>query len=208
EAMPEADPVKGDYFLYFGRLSREKGLLTLIAAAKIAGVNLIIAGSGPQEGELRRQENGDRRPEEEGRTETGRRRETGDRRTEESSNIKFVGYQSGEHLSNLIRGCSFVVVPSEWYENNPMSVVESFALGKPVIAARIGGIPELVNGHTGFLFESGNVDDLAGTLNQAMAIQEVEYQDMSEKCLTFAYENFSRTKHLDNLMEVYMQAIG
>jgi glycosyltransferase involved in cell wall biosynthesis len=101
-----------------------------------------------------------------------------------------------------------VVVPSEWYENNPMSVVEAFALGKPVIGSRIGGIPELVTPETGFLFEAGNPDSLAEAMTRANAIQTDEYEKMSDACREFARKNFSREQHLEQLMDVYQQAIN
>jgi glycosyltransferase involved in cell wall biosynthesis len=59
-------------------------------------------------------------------------------------NIEFLGYKSGRELSELIRQASFVIVPSEWYENNPLTILEAYSHGKPVIGSRIGGIPEII----------------------------------------------------------------
>lgn len=120
---------KKDYVLYFGRYSEEKGLRTLIEVCKeLPNINFIFAGSGPLENQL-----------------------------EETKNIKNVGFQSGKELETLIREARFSVYPSEWYENCPFSIIESLMYGTPVLAADIGGIPELVvNGVNGELFESGN----------------------------------------------------
>ena len=120
---------KKDYVLYFGRFSQEKGIETLIEAAKqLPEINFIFAGSGPLESLI-----------------------------EGVPNIKNVGFQRGEALEMLIREAKFTVYPSEWYENCPFSVIESQMYGTPVLGADIGGIPELIRiGETGELFESGN----------------------------------------------------
>ena len=85
-------------------------------------------------------------------------------------NVKFLGHLSGDRLNSVLRSASFVVLPSECYENAPMSVLEAFAYGKPVLGARIGGVPELIDdGTDGLLFESGNVDDLAEKIHYIIA---------------------------------------
>ena len=124
---------KKDYVLYFGRYSQEKGIETLIQAAKaLPEIPFIFAGSGPLEPLL-----------------------------EAVPNIKNLGFQKGEALEKLIREAKFSVYPSEWYENCPFSVMESQMYGTPVLGANIGGIPELIQvGKTGELFESGNGDEL------------------------------------------------
>ena len=178
-------PSRGNYFLYFGRLSREKGLLTLIEAAKRTGITLKIAGSGPQESELRSLLPQTPNP--------------------IPHTISFVGFVSGPALKDLIAGSSFVLVPSEWYENNPMAVVEAFTLGKPVIGSCIGGIPELLAPETGFLFEPRNVESLVEALKRAMNISDKDYLTMANACRDFAVQNFDRKVHLDRLVEIYHQ---
>ena len=128
-----------DYFVYFGRLSGEKGVMTLLKAIeKNWKIKLLIVGEGVLKEEL------ERYAEKKGLT-----------------NVIFKGYKSGAELKNLIKDSMFTVVPSEWYENCPISVLESFAMGKPVIGANIGGIPELINeGSDGLFFEPGNTMDL------------------------------------------------
>ena len=113
------------YVLYLGRLSREKGVEILLRAHEAAGTwDLVVAGTGPLARGLQT-----RYP-----------------------NARFVGQLSGQALKASIGGASVIVVPSEWYENCPMSVLEAMAYGKPVVASRIGGIPELVvDGETGLL---------------------------------------------------------
>ncbi len=130
--VPEKKTVeKQNYVLYFGRFSEEKGVRTLIRAAKqLPEIKFIFAGTGPLEDELKG-----------------------------IDNITNVGFQTGASLEKLIREAKFSVYPSEWYENCPFSVMESQMYGTPVLGADIGGIPELIHG-TGELFESGNVKAL------------------------------------------------
>ena len=75
------------------------------------------------------------------------------------TNVKLLGFKSGKELTDIVGNARAVILPSEWYENCPFSVMESQMYGTPVIGADIGGIPELIQeGKTGELFESGNVE--------------------------------------------------
>lgn len=133
EEYPRKETEKKDYVLYFGRYSSEKGIELLMGAARaLPQLRFLFAGSGPMEEMLMG-----------------------------LPNICNVGFQTGEALENLIREARFTVYPSQWQENCPLSVMESIALGTPVLAADIGGIPELIReGETGELFESGSLEQL------------------------------------------------
>lgn len=176
------DTRRGKYVLFLGRLSPEKGIGTLLKAAEmVPEVDIHIAGDGPLRTEV-----------------------------EKSGlpNVTYKGYLSGLQLQHEIEGCSFVAVPSEWQENNPLSVIESNAAGKPVIAAEIGGIPEIVvEGLTGFLFTSGDVDGLASMLRRQASMTDGAYAQMSANAFVFARENFSPDRHYATLMEIYREAI-
>lgn len=139
----------GDYFVYIGRLSYEKGIATLVEAASRAGVRLVVVGDGPLRETLRRDAESRRAP------------------------IHFTGYQSGDALRAWVRNARALVLPSEWYENAPISVLEAYASGKPVVGARIGGIPELIAPEeTGWLFDSGGVGELADLLARLAAADD------------------------------------
>ncbi|MBE5841977.1 MAG: glycosyltransferase [Butyrivibrio sp.] len=127
------------YVLYFGRFSKEKGVRTLIEAAKkLPEVKFLFAGAGEYAEQI-----------------------------EALPNAENLGFRSGKELDDLIRNALFSVCPSEWYENCPFSVMESQERLTPVLGARIGGIPELVeDGKTGWLFESGNVGELAARIKE------------------------------------------
>ncbi|MEZ4653580.1 MAG: glycosyltransferase [Candidatus Eisenbacteria bacterium] len=131
--------------VYVGRLSREKGIGTLIEAMgqlPPGSLRLEILGEGPM-------------------------RESLERRVAATcpDRVRFLGFRSGEELHEIIRTAAFAVVPSEWYENLPFAVLEPFALGTPVVGADIGGIPEMVeNGVTGRLHASGDAESLRDAL--------------------------------------------
>ncbi|MBX6422903.1 glycosyltransferase family 4 protein [Thermosulfurimonas sp. F29] len=166
-----------EYALYFGRLSREKGVETLLKAHwEVAGeIPLKIVGTGPIEAELRT-----KYPE-----------------------AEFLGYRTGEELKSLVARASFVVVPSECYENCPMTVLEAMALGKPIIASRIGGLPELVEeGKTGLLFEAGNGEELKEKMLFLWKDRELRYE-MGRAAREKAEREFSLKKHCEELLRIY-----
>ena len=178
---------KGSYFLFYGRLSEEKGIITLINAWLVVKRKEIlkIVGTGPLLNQIRK------RIDQEG-----------------VKNIELIGFKQGDELLKLIRNSSFVIVPSEWYENNPLTVIEAYANGKPVIASNIGGLPEIVRDYeTGYLFEMKNTAQLKSVIDKASQISQSEYEYLSNNARKFAEENFNEDNHYNKLMEIYIQAI-
>ncbi|MFZ4456086.1 MAG: glycosyltransferase family 4 protein [Bacteroidales bacterium] len=172
---------KGDYFLFFGRLSKEKGINTLIESIKGLPILLKIVGTGDLMDSLK---------------------------MEKRENVEFLGFKTGSELEELIRDSSFVIVPSEWYENNPMTIIEAFAFGKPVIGSRTGGIPELIiENETGFSFEMGNVQDLRDQIIKGSIIDNKQYENLSINARKFAETKFSKDSHFESLMNIYNEAI-
>lgn len=169
-----------DYFLFVGRLSPEKGLITLIKAAAKAGQKLVIAGAGPQEGELRALVE------------------------ELNADVVFAGYVSGKSLHQLIGEALALVLPSECYENAPVSVLEAYALGTPAIGASTGGIPELIRvGETGFLSEMKNVEDLAEQLSRMAALSAGQRDQMGSIGREWVLENFSDQAYRNRMLSLY-----
>ena len=178
---PKTMPIN-KYFLFFGRLSYEKGVMTLLKAFKDSPqCRLKVVGTGPKEKELKAFVN-----------------------VNGMKNVTFLGYKTGKELTDLVSNAYFVIIPSEWYENNPMTIIEAYSVGTPVIGARIGGIPEIVvNGQTGFLFESGNVENLSNTVLKADAINEKTYKEFSCDTINFANKNLSKDSYWKKLIAFY-----
>lgn len=166
---------KKDYVLYFGRYSQEKGIKTLIQAAKeLPQIQFVFAGNGPLEEEIAR-----------------------------VPNIENVGFQSGDALETLIREARFTVYPSEWYENCPFSVMESQMYATPVIASNIGGIPELVrDGESGDLFENGNLKELKGKIS-ALWNDSKRRDAYTLNCETVSFASVA--EYCDDLMKIYCE---
>lgn len=145
DSIPIARKPAAGHFAYTGRLDRSKGAWTLVEAiARTAGVTLDIAGEGPLEAELRMLAD---------EAAPGR--------------VTFHGRVGPPTLAALRDASLAVVVPSEVYENSPYAVIEAFSRGCPVVAADIGGLPELVsNESNGLLFAPGDADDLARVLRR------------------------------------------
>ena len=176
--VPEFAP--GDYFVYIGRLSYEKGISTLVEAAARAGVKLVVVGDGPLREALARDAEARRAP------------------------IHFTGYQSGDALRAWLRNSRALVLPSEWYENAPISVLEAYASGKPVVGARIGGIPELIaEEETGWLFDSGSADELAALLAKLAAADDRVIAAAGRAARQRVEARHTPSRYLDAMREVY-----
>lgn len=170
----------GDYLLYFGRLAPEKGVHTLLRAAAKTGMPLKLAGTGPEDASLRALA------------------------VQLGAPAEFVGFTAGADLHALIGGARAVVLPSEWYENAPMSVLESFALGKPVVGARIGGIPEMIEpGENGWAFESGDVAALAEVLAQVRSMPDARLAQMGRAARASVEMRFARKGYVDAMLALY-----
>ncbi|MCD8257880.1 MAG: glycosyltransferase, partial [Bacteroides uniformis] len=144
---------KEDYYCFIGRLSHEKGIKTLIEAANSLPYKLVIIGGGPLEEEAKAQA---------------------------GNKVEFVGFKQWEQIKEIVGKARFSVIPSEWYENNPLSVIEAQCLGTPVLGARIGGIPELIEeGVSGMTFESHNVKDLKEKI-ESMFATSFDYRVIAE----------------------------
>lgn len=175
---PASEPGKG--FLYLGRLSPEKGLETLVRAAALSGRAVSLVGTGPMEPRLRALAG-----------------ETG-------ADIRFLGFRTGAELHALIRACRALVLPSQWYENAPISVLEAYALGRPVIGSRIGGLPELIReGETGASVPSGDAEALARELDRFAAMPEAEILAMGRAARAFVEAEFSSARYRARLLDLY-----
>lgn len=181
EAFGEPDRSRG-YFLYSGRLEEIKGVSTLLqAVSRVPSAQLIIAGDGGGRGAF----------------------EELVKQLGISDRVRFVGFQPQENLRELIRGSLCCVVPSEWNEPFGLVIIESFALGKPVIASRIGGMTEIVeDGEDGLLFTAGDASELAARIEWVMSNPDL-VAEMGCAGQRKARTNFSAERHLAGLMNIY-----
>ena len=108
-----------------------------------------------------------------------------------------------------MRAARFVCVPSEWYENNPMTIVEAYSLGVPVIGARIGGIPEIVEeGRTGFLFRSGSIESLSAVIREAGKVSGAARSAMAQNARAFSRQHFNPDDYAGRLLSFYRDVIN
>lgn len=172
------------YALYFGRLSKEKGILNLINAfAKCNKGNLYIAGEGPEKENIEKiiKENN------------------------LEDRVKLLGFLDKEQMTDVTRKCKFVVVPSIWYENCPYSVLETLAIGKPIIGSNMGGIPELViDNENGFIYNT--VDELTEKMNVLFENEDLVKQ-FSKKSKGLAKQNYDREVYYNKLKQIYDKVI-
>ncbi|KFI54669.1 glycosyltransferase [Bifidobacterium callitrichos] len=179
------------YFLFFGRLSKEKGILTLVRAFLDAADKslpedwtLHIVGDGPERETIK-----------------DLIKQAGD---EAEHRISLLGYKTGEDLQREVGSARFSVLCSEWRENMPYSGLESLAAQTPVIGANIGGIPELVmEGETGFRFESGNQVDLSRVLAIASQVDAARYVTMQQACDHYVEERCRQNIYVQQLEDIY-----
>lgn len=171
------------YYLYFGRLSEEKGILTLVRAFERLQHPLYIVGTGPIKEML------------------------GDYILQRDlKNITLLGFKNGQELTDLVANAKAVIIPSEWYENGPYSAIEALQLGRPIIGADIGGIPELIDSN-GVLFKSGDTDDLTEKIVEFEMLSDEEYAALEmQSCMLFK-KHYTWESHYAMLEKVYRQVL-
>jgi glycosyltransferase involved in cell wall biosynthesis len=182
ERRPEPEgPVTGSYAAYSGRITAEKGMHVLLAAVgRLPDVALRSAGDGAILNSLI---------------------------STAPSNALFVGRLGPKEMTAFYRGARFLVVPSNCYEGCPLVVSEAMSYGLPVIASRIGGLPELVDdGVTGLLFEPGNADDLADKIRLLWNSPDL-CRRMGDASRKKANQEFGEETYYHRLMSIYDRAI-
>jgi glycosyltransferase involved in cell wall biosynthesis len=184
DGLPEKD--LANYILYFGRLSPEKGIEVLLdAMAKVnSRISLKIAGGGPDNQEL----------------------ENKIKKIGLSQRVELLGEKNDSELSVLLKQALAIVVPSVWPENMPYSMLESLAAGKIVIASRLGGLSEIIkDGVNGFLFKSGDSDELASKIN--LAIVRNESIKTIEKNAKNSVSKLNSRDHYDKIIGLYNEIL-
>ncbi len=172
------------YALYFGRLSKEKGILNLINAfKKCKKGTLYIAGEGPEKDRI----------------------ENIIKENKLEKRVKLLGFLNKEEMTEVTRKCKFVVVPSIWYENCPYSVLETLAIGKPVIGSNMGGIPELVSDNeNGYIYDT--IEELTEKMNMLFSDEEI-VKKFSKKSKELAKEKYDREVYYSELKNIYDKVV-
>lgn len=172
----------GEFVLFVGRLSEEKGLPTLLAAWRKMHVPLKIIGSGPLAGLVARV-------------------------AQEVGNITYLGQRPPTDVYNALRDARALVLPSRWYEVMPLTIIESFASGIPVIASKLGAMESMIaDGHTGLHFTPGDVDDLTAKVEWAwMHARQMRSMGLAARA---EYEaKYTPERNYEILMEIYDASI-
>ncbi len=175
----------GNYTLFVGRLSPEKGIETMLVSwHHLKEISLKIVGDGPLMANVQEAAAQYKVP-----------------------SIDILGACSRDEVLNLMRGCRFLVFPSVWYEGFPLTIAEAFACGVPVIASNLGAMAEIVkDGRTGLHFQSGDADDLAAKVEWAWSHSKDMYKMGREARREYELK-YTAEKNYKMLMEIYQQAI-
>lgn len=181
---PDYQP--GGYGLFVGQIDRHKGVMTLLRACKeTPDFEMRFAGRGPllQEAEQFVEREG-------------------------LANVRFVGFKTGSDIARLYKEARFFVLPSECNENCPVTVLEAFTYGKPVIASRTGGTPELVNeGADGLLFDPGDWQALASHMQALIREPDLAAQ-MGKSGRAKVEERYSIRAYIESMLQIYAKVLG
>ena len=182
-------PKNDNYILYFGRLSEEKGINTVVNAIKESGegnIKFFIVGAGPDEKKIRNKIND----------------------LDLVNHVSLPGFKSGQELNSLIMGASAIVMPSLWPENMPYSLLESLAMSKIIIASNVGGMPELIkNNESGYLYKSGDTRELAKIIAKVSSNSQDTLKNMSKRAKGRA-DTLDSSTHYNNISDIYKKILN
>lgn len=176
----------GDYVLYFGRISKEKGIFDLIEATqKIDELKLYLAGDGPDFDNLKK---------------FIQKSKIGDR-------VKMLGFLNCSQIKETIGRCRFVILPSIWRDNCPYSIIETMAIGKAIIGTDIGGIPELIQDNkTGFLTKFKDHNDLIQKMKKLYNEKDLAIK-MGKEAKKVAITLYTEENYYNKIIKIYERLI-
>ncbi|RYE37124.1 MAG: glycosyltransferase family 1 protein [Sphingobacteriaceae bacterium] len=174
---------RADHFLYVGRLSVEKGIMLLLSVFSSGSNKIKIAGDGPLKEEVLRY-------------------------ASKYPNIEFLGILNKTEIFKLMQQCTALVFPSVWFEGMPLTIIEAFACGTPIISSRLGAMETMiVNGFNGLHFEAGNETDMKKKLDDWTSFSSEEkkrYQTNASKSFD---KNYTSNINLNQLIQIYTEVI-
>lgn len=177
-----------NYLLYFGRISEEKGIITLLKAMEKLQNNtpLYILGTGALEEQVKEYIKAHNLEEK----------------------VKMFGFKSGDELKKFVAQAKCIILPSEWYENGPYAIMEAMSQGKPVIVSRFGGLPEIVEDQkTGFICNPFDSEDLKNCIEKVCNLTADEYKAMSNTAVLNAKRDFDADTYGKTLIAHYERLI-
>lgn len=174
-----------NHYLFIGRLAIEKGVDVLLEAWKqLPDQQLVVAGDGPERENL-----------------ISRYRHLG--------NVQFVGHKNKEEVIGLMKSCRALVFPSMWYEGLPLTIIESFATGTPVVGSNLGAMSEMItNEVNGLLFEVGNVAQLRESVLRMNNIVEAGNYSLHDGARQVYLDRYHPEKCYDEVMKLYNSITG
>jgi glycosyltransferase involved in cell wall biosynthesis len=166
-------------FIYIGRLIEEKGIFVMLKAFAQTGLNLKIAGDGPLLNAVINF-------------------------CTQHTNISFLGSLKKQEVFTQLAGCTALVFPSIWYEGMPLTIIEAFACGTPVIASKFGAMEDMITHHkNGLHFEAGNVNDLAEKLKEWDIISANDREVYSQNATQTYNQYYTPEKNKEQLLGLY-----
>ncbi len=184
-AAPEPGSGSGGYAVFVGRLSEVKGVKTLLAAWEQLGsrLPLKVLGDGPLSPDVREAE-------------------------KRISGLGLLGWLPREQTLEILGEAAFLIFPSEWYEGLPLAIIESLAKGTPVIASRLGVMPEIIDhGHTGFLFRAGDPLDLVAQVKRALGNKD-QLREMRIQARREFESKYTAERNYQLLTAIYGKALA
>lgn len=182
-APPDTTQLRGDSFLFIGRLSEEKGIETLLEAFRQTGLPLRIAGSGPLE-------------------------DTVLKAVSEVPTIQYLGMLDKYAIQRELSVCTALVFPSIWYEGMPMTILEAFASDTPVIASNLGAMASMIqSGQNGVHFEAGNAAALVKVLHQWHNLPENDKATYRQNARSTYEAQYTPEINREQLLSIYQQVI-
>jgi glycosyltransferase involved in cell wall biosynthesis len=174
---------KESHFLFIGRLSEEKGIDVLLEAFKELPFLIKIAGEGPL-------------------------KELVEVASKQFSNISYLGNLSSDKVVTELQKTQALIFPSVWYEGMPMTIIEAFSVGTPIIASNLGAMSSMIsNGSNGFHFECSNVNDLKQTITKFNMLSDSEKKQMGSNAFKSYTEKYSPELQREYFAAIYNKVL-
>jgi glycosyltransferase involved in cell wall biosynthesis len=170
---------RGEFFVYIGRLTEEKGLNTLLKSFETNGAKLKIIGDGMLKEKIIDS-------------------------AQKNANIEYLGFMNKSEILDILKTARALIFPSVWYEGMPLTIIEAFSVGTPVIASDLGAMSEMiVENINGFHFLPGNPADLNQKIEFFNDLSDEDYRQLITRCKQDFRDRFSESENLKAITNIY-----